>query len=56
MINSRRDDFFVTVFVGVVGLVVWWWASARPMQEGANFSVPNFSLPSIEIEIPFELP
>ncbi len=54
MSNRRFDVIYFAVFLLVVGL--GYWAATRDDEEVDVASLPDFSLPSIEIEAPSELP
>ena len=52
--NRRMDAIYFLAFLGVV--LVGVFMAARPSDEVANTALPDFSLPGIELPVPFELP
>ena len=54
MSNRRFDLIYFAVFLLVIGL--GYWVATQDEEDVDIASVPDFSLPSIEIEAPFEFP
>ncbi len=52
---KRRMDgaFLPAVLLVMIGAA---WFANRPVEEGPSQAMPDFSMPGIELEIPFELP
>ena len=52
---KRRMDgaFLPAVLLVMIGAA---WFANRPVEEGPSLAMPDFSMPGIELEIPFELP
>jgi len=54
MSNRRFDLIYFAVFLLVLGL--GYWVASQDEEDAEVAFVPDFSLPSIEIEAPFEFP
>ena len=54
MLKRRMDGAFLPAVL-LVMIAAAWFAN-RPVPDGPSQTVPDFSMPGIELEIPFEFP